>query len=300
MNQHTKRIQRRRFIVTSVEQGDSIRVSNMAEMFSCSEASIRNDLKVLRSLGLKLGTKRGVIEAKKDKSITLLRKLEFPAKYKESAVSILSYFSRILEQKYPDMDAGVSILQKGKTVTLKIETKEGEVEIIESTLESYGQVVTGSLSPNDFFSEPSAILELNNRLEIAKLELKLKEQSYLMLSSSQEKRIDSLENQLSELRGLIGYQLTTVTSLTSVIENLADSDRISPSVSRALDSVTQLLAKKQTESNETELRESLSIIKKEDEGLFSNLFGSASMVGHSITANLCTPWVVSVLNSLPK
>jgi len=300
MGKFQDRTERRRFIVTSIEQGDSIRVSDLSAMFSCSDGSIQNDLKSLRSLGLKIGTKRGVIEAKKDKSVSFIRKLEFPAQYKESAVSILSYFSRVLEQKYPNMDAGVSILQKGNTVTLKIETNEGEIETIVSTLRSYGQVVTGQLAPADFFNEPSAILELNNRLEIAKLELRLKEQSHLMFASSQEKRIDSLENQLSELRGLIGSQLTTVSSLAAVIKSLSDSNRVSPSVSRALDTVTRLVTQKYSEDNELKLRESLTFIQSEDSGLFKKLFSSASTIGHSVVANLCTPWVISVLNSLPK
>jgi DeoR/GlpR family transcriptional regulator of sugar metabolism len=78
MNRSPGPIERRNFIVTSLEQGDAIRVSDVAKMFRCSERGIQNDLRYLRSLGLKIRTKRGVIEAKKDKSVTLIRQLEFP------------------------------------------------------------------------------------------------------------------------------------------------------------------------------------------------------------------------------
>jgi DeoR/GlpR family transcriptional regulator of sugar metabolism len=70
MNRSPGPIERRNFIVTSLEQGDAIRVSDVAKMFRCSERGIQNDLRYLRSLGLKIRTKRGVIEAKKDKSVT--------------------------------------------------------------------------------------------------------------------------------------------------------------------------------------------------------------------------------------
>jgi hypothetical protein len=198
------------------------------------------------------------------------------------------------------MEAGVSISQKGQTITLKVETKEGEIATIERTLDDYGQVVIGELAPSVLFNEPMAIMELNNRLEIARLELKLKEQSHLMMSSHQEKRIESLEGQLNELRILIGNQLSMVSSLTSTITTLANSDRVSPAVSRALDTVSQLIKQQHTEKNEASLRESLEVIQNEDGTLFRKLFGSASTIGHSIVANIATPWVVGVINSFPK
>jgi len=183
---------------------------------------------------------------------------------------------------------------------LRVETKEGEISTIERTLDEYGQVVVGNLAPDAFFDEPMAILELNNRLEIAKLELRLKEQSYLIHSSHQEKRIESLEDQLKELRSLVGSQLSTVSDLSSTISVLAKSNRISPAVSNALNILTDLMQRNHSDQNESDLRKTIEIIRKEDSELFKKLFGSASIIGHSIFANLATPWVQTVINSLPK
>lgn len=300
MSEYQPPLERRKFIVTTIEQGDTLRIADVAKMFGCSERGVLNDLKYLRSLGLRVGTRRGIIEARKDKTVTLLRKLEFPPQYKESAVSILSYFSRVLEQKYPEMDAGVSILQRGQTVTLKIETKEGEISTIERTLDEYGQVVVGDLAPDEFFNDPLAIVELKNRLEVAKLELRLKEQSHLIHSSYQEKRVESLEDQLKELRCLVGAQLTTVSNLSSTIAALGNSERISPAVANALNTLNDLIQKNYSTKNESDLRQALETIRKEDQGLFKKLFGSVSILGHSVFANLATPWVQSVIHSLPK
>ena len=112
MSEYKPPLERRKFIITSMEIGDTLRISDVAKMFSCSERGVLNDLRYLRSIGLKIGTRRGIIEANKDKTVTLLRKLEFPPQYKEAAVSILSYFSRVLEQKYPAMEAGVKACTK--------------------------------------------------------------------------------------------------------------------------------------------------------------------------------------------
>ena len=145
---------------------------------------------------------------------TLIRELEFPPEYKESVVSILSYFSRVVEQKYPNISARVTIGQQGNAISLKVETDEGEIETIERTLNDYGLVVTGKKPATDLFDNPASVLELRNRLEIVTLELRLKEDAHRMLSTCHEDRIKSLESQLSEVRALVGTQLTTVGRLT--------------------------------------------------------------------------------------
>jgi predicted ArsR family transcriptional regulator len=291
---------RRRFIVECLSQGDSVRLSDVADDFRCAESTIRNDLKFLRSIGLEVRTRNGILQAGLKGKATLVRKLEFPPEYKESAVSILSYFSRIVEQKYPDIDAAVSIRQTGNTVTLTVETDEGRIETIEKTLTDYGLVVTGKKPAAEMFNDPAAILELNNRLEVAKLELKLKEQAHLMLASQQEHRIKSLETQLSEVRSLVGAQLATSNRLSSVIETLVNADRLSPALSRAIDTLTTLLSAEHSEENESKVAQALKIIRSEDRGLFDRLSSSISSIGHSVAANMATPWVVALLNSLPR
>ncbi len=292
---------RRRFIVDWINgDGGPLRVEDVARIHNSSDTAVRNDLRFLRSLGIQVGTKRGIIGAKKSKIVSLIRQLEFPAEYKESAVSILSYFSRVLEQKYPEIDAGVSIEQKGLSVTMKIEGPEGKIDAIEKTLGEYGEVVQGQLAPSEFFSNPSEVMELNNRLEIAKLELRLKQEAFLSHSASQERRIESLEAQLSDVRNIIRDQLSTVSSLASSIEGIVKSERVSPAVAKALSTVTKLVSAKHTEKNEKELRSALDSIRSEDAALFERLSDSLSSVGHSVAANLATPWAVAVLNALPK
>lgn len=290
---------RRRYIVERLSKGDSVRIADIANAFGCAESTVRNDLRFLRSIGLEVRTRRGVLQAGASGRATLVRELQFPPEYKESVVSILSYFSRVVEQKYPEIDAGVVIRQSGNTVTLTVETDEGEIETIAKTLDEYGLVVTGKLAPADMFDDPVSVLELGNRLEVAKLELRLKEQAHQMIASTQEGRIVSLESQLTEVRALVGEQLTAVGRLTGVIERLVDTERLTPAVARALDTLTALMSAEHTDANEAKLIDALETISVEDTGLFEKLSSSISSIGHSIATNLSTSWVLAVLKSLP-
>ncbi len=62
---------------------------------------------------------------------------------------------------------GVTIEQKGSTVTLIVETPEGNKESIERTLREYGQVVLGEKAPDELLDSPQAILELRQELRLA-------------------------------------------------------------------------------------------------------------------------------------
>ena len=75
-------------------------------------------------------------------------------------MSILNYFGQVLEEKYPDLDTAVLIKQRGNTVSMTVETPQGEQEKIEKTLDEYGLVVTRQMAPEEFLDDKIAILEL--------------------------------------------------------------------------------------------------------------------------------------------
>ena len=294
------RIERHRYILERLKDGDAVRVSDLAKHFSCSPSTVHSDLRHLRYLGIEIKTRRGIIQPSESKRASLIREISFPPEYKEAGISILSYFSRILEQNYPDIDAGVTITQKGNKVTLKVESDEGELEVIEKALTDYGRVVTGELEPREILSNPIAILELNNRLEIARLELRLKEQAHQAIANQQQERIVSLENQLSEVRAILGTQLESVRDLSQTISHLAKSEVLSSTVKNALNELKSVVVLEHSKTNEAILSRSLETIRTENPSFFGKISASFSSISHSVAANIATPWVVSFINSLPK
>jgi transcriptional regulator with XRE-family HTH domain len=95
-----------------------------------------------------------------DALTVLERSIIFPPEYKQSGVSILSYFAEVVAKKYPDQDVRVTILQSGPTVTLRVETPQGDIEEIERTLEQYGLVVTGKMPIDTFTDDRELIRDL--------------------------------------------------------------------------------------------------------------------------------------------
>ena len=102
----------------------------------------------------------------------IVRSLSFPPEFKQAAVSVLSYFSEILDTKYPDMEVGVSIEQEGSRVTMKISVADGEVEVIERELNDYSLVVSGKKSIDSYVEDDGDVLRLRHKLEIASMELR--------------------------------------------------------------------------------------------------------------------------------
>lgn len=291
---------RRRYIVDRIREGDAVRIVDLAAKFRCSPHTVKNDLRFLRELGIEVHTKRGILSANPLHRATIVREIKFPARYKDAGVSILAYFSKVLEEKYPETDATVVISQRGDLVTLKIESDEGELARIEETLGDYGKVIKGEIGPKELLLNPIASMELTNKLEMAKLELRLKEQSLNALMETQNARVASLESQVTELRNLIGSQLGTVQTLAASLTAISNSSNASKPVANAIDTIARLADAEHTKQHEEELTKALLKVRKEDESLYATVKSSILSFSNSIAANIATPWVVAVLNSLPK
>ncbi|MEM7032351.1 MAG: leucine-rich repeat domain-containing protein [Chloroflexota bacterium] len=121
---------------------------------------------------------------------TIERLIEFAPEHKQAGIGILNYFGDVLDQKYPDMDVKISIQQDGNKVTMIIDPPEGEIEIIQQTLEDYSLVVTGKKPVEEFLDEPTQIIQLQNKLDMALMEIKQNER----LLIDKDRQIDFLEN----------------------------------------------------------------------------------------------------------
>lgn len=292
--------ERRKLVVESITNGIPLKADDIQQRFDISRNAIFNDLRFLRSIGINVRIVEGYITNPDPDAGRIIREITFPPEYREAGVAILSYFARVLEQKCPEAGARVSIVQDGNTVRLQIETNKGDRQTIERTLSDYGKVVTGDLLPTQFYSDPAAVTELSNKLEITKMELRLKEQNFLTYQNHSERRINELAGQVAGLMSLVGSQLSTVQTLSQALTSLASSERLSPAVAKALEAITKLVSSKKSGESEAKLHQALHVIRAEDAGFFARLKGSASNIAHSIAGNLATPWVVAAINAFPK
>lgn len=123
-------------------------------------------------------------------NIVIDRCIEFPPEYYHAGVNILSFFGTYIKKQYPDEEAKVKIEQLDNIVRLIIETKDGQVEVVEKALEEYQLIVSGQRNPESIVKNEKLVLELRNELRIARYRIE-SQQDIIQLQNG---RIDQLLN----------------------------------------------------------------------------------------------------------
>jgi hypothetical protein len=105
---------------------------------------------------------------------------------------ILSYFGKIVRQKYAGMKVNVNIEQEDPTVRMIIKTDQGNIDKVERTLEEYGLVIKGEMPINEFISDPYQVAELKHQLRIARVQLESQKDLLALTKNMHEQRIINL------------------------------------------------------------------------------------------------------------
>lgn len=228
------------------------------------------------------------------------RFIEFSSEHFQAGVDILSYFGTVLRQKHPGTGATVRIEQQGLAVRLVIESSgEEEKEIIEKTLQKYGLVVTGELPAEQLFTDQAHILQLENRLELSRMEIRLAYKQLDFERESYENRVDALEQEVKWLRGTIGSSLSIGSSVSSSFVTLGDLiHELGSQRDAALDSALLVLDQllKQENVNKLEALEALETIRKREPGLFERLKDFAFNTASSTTASFLKELLSSLVS----
>jgi CheY-like chemotaxis protein len=230
---------------------------------------------------------------------TIKRLIEFPPEYHQAGLSILNYFGSIVQQKYPEKKVGIKIQQEGLRVIMIIESPEGDKDIIERTLDEYGLVICGKMEPRHFLKDPNHLLALKHKLELANMEIRHTKELMYSERSQFGKRVKALESEVERLYTLIGDSLQSNHSFRKIIN---ESFQASQSITKtALKLLERRLLNGLKESDKADIIEAFKKIKKNDPGIFEQLFdliikGSISGAAGSFLYK----WITIVSSSLPK
>jgi len=234
----------------------------------------------------------------------IVRELEFPPKYRQAAMSILSYFGEIVRQKYPEISVGIKIEQENSVIRMIIKTPDGKEEEIEQTLENYGLIVLGKLSPEDFLKDPIHVFELKQQLTLLKYQLEIKEELYKLIKSQYGERLKSLEEEVQWLRSHVGNLLlqsgkdseNLKTIYLEVLQNLSYSNY---EIKDALGTLIQKIESGIEASDEKEIKSTLKTIKRQNAVAFKKVINiikkliiEGSIAGAS--GNLLYEWIKSL------
>ena len=169
-------------------------------------------------------------------------------------MSILNYFSVILQTKYPDLNTPITITQNGNIVTMIIETEDGTKEVIEKTLDTYYKVITNNLPVTELLNNDYEILRLKNKLDISQLEVNQTKELLSFQKSNLDNRIKSLEDSNNMLQGLIGTQMQNHNIISLKQQNSIDKLIDSYSANNELQNKFSYIIEKIEESNHNNLK----------------------------------------------
>jgi DNA-binding CsgD family transcriptional regulator len=230
------------------------------------------------------------------------RLIEFRPEYLQSGITILNYFSTVLRQKNPDSKSIVRIEQEGLNVRLLIIPEKGdEIQVIEKTLEEYGLVISGKMKTTDFLTDDMQIMELENKLEISKLELRFAYKQLEYERQNNKEKIANIENEVTWLRGQIGNTLSDMKQITMGANSyLSESIKLSfPSRDKALLKSLSLIEKflvlKENERDKEEIIQALKDVKKKNPAILRFIQDFAQKTISSASGKLLYDLVSSMI-----
>lgn len=240
-----------------------------------------------------------------DDSNIIMRMIEFSPEHYQAGMSILSYFNKFLTNKYPQKEVKIKIEQDGLIVRMIIETKEGDKEIVEEILNSYGLIVKGEMKPEDFLDNKIHILELKQQLRLAYVQLETQKDLMRISEKQFGQRVISLEEEVMWLRGHVGNLLThsentsqaialTVNDLLEFFGNLNDI------IKTEIESLYIKIENGLSKGDEEKIKIIFNKLKRENPGAFLKLilFLRDSVVKGSISGasgHLLYDWIKNIL-----
>lgn len=230
----------------------------------------------------------------------IVREIKFPPEYQQAGLSILNYFSSVLEDRYPAVAVGISIQQYQDKVTLLITLPDGSQEVVEKVLTEYGLVVAGKMSPHDFLPDQMRALALQQKLELAQMEVRQTRDLLRLQEKYSSSRIESLEQDVKRLYSLLGQELSSKSELQKGFIELAlhsQNDKLHPQLSLLLEKLSGAIDSRDEQHTKVLLED----IREADPDVFSRismyLYESAAT---GIIGSVAFDWIKVILSAFPK
>jgi len=162
--------------------------------------------------------------------------INFSREHLSAGMSILQYFGKILQEKYPNEEISVSIKQEGLKVTMLIDTSDGKKEEIEEYLNRYGMVVTNQITPQEFTSSPIQILELETKLAQSQQEIGFQKKLLALQDKTYDETLVSLKDEVKYLRDeLSALRISNNDNLQLLLSSLISKDKLIKKLTKSIE-----------------------------------------------------------------
>lgn len=164
------------------------------------------------------------------------RAIKFSPEHLSAGSSILQYFGKLLQEKYPNEEVSISLKQEGLKVTMIIETPEGKKEEIEEYLNRYGMVVTNQITSQEFTSNPIQVLELETKLSQAEQEIKFQKKLLTLQDKTYDQNLTSLKDEVKFLRNeLSALRISNNENIQLFLSSLIKKDKLINKLTKSIE-----------------------------------------------------------------
>jgi len=244
------------------------------------------------SSGLQLNANDGVAN--------IVREISFPPEYQQAGVSVLSYFSEVIKDRYPDIQVSVSIKQHGNSVTMIVTLPDGSKDEVNKVLEQYGLVITGKANPREVTSSDFRALALQQKLELAQLEIKQTKDLMYMQEKYSGQTIKSLQSDVAMLKELLGRELNAKNDLQVKLFELTNKLTDNQASNQVI-LLMKALAESFNADDEDKARVTLEDIRSAEPDFFERIHAFVlQAAAGGVIGNNATEWLKAVFSSLPK
>lgn len=215
--------------------------------------------------------------------------ISFSSEHLTAGISILQYFGKLLQEKYPNEEVSVSIKQEGLKVTMTIETPDGKKEEIEEYLNRYGMVITNQITPQEFATNPIQLIELKQELREAQNKILFQQELLTLKDNTYKNRIISLEDEVNFLRKEFSEALlTNKENIQILLNSLLTKDKLIKKLTKSIEN-----------RNDVETKQLLLELKEKDSKGYISL---KQHIDNIIVGNLTnTPaWIEFLITYFPK
>jgi len=235
----------------------------------------------------------------------IIREIHFPPEYQQAGITILSNYSSILRKKYKDENVKISIQQAEDKVILIVESDEGIIERIEETMKSYGMVLKGKISVEEFSNNPYEVAEIKQQLRIAQIQLE-SQRDLLTIEKEHSKQLSSniltIEKQYNEVVGILTSSISDHVENTKFLQKTLEYSMSTHSklAKKSLDSLIAIIKADKIYENQHKVKKDLIQLKNEDPKIFESLMNFSKSISAGVIGNQLYSWMVALSSSLPK
>lgn len=227
----------------------------------------------------------------------IVRKVKPKKEQQQVVLGILNYFSRVVEAKHPRIDLRLTTEQHDDEVIFVIEIDPDCEAEVDDILYDFAMVVTDRLSPGDLNIPAADALQLQHKLDLAKLELKQTTEILYMERNGFQAKVEDFEKEVSWLRDMFESSVKMNGDLQAVISEIAANN--SDTLNKNLHFVIGRAFRGLTEKDEKEIKEKIREIASESPRTAIRLrdFAENSLAG--VSGNFLFGWITAVMSTLP-